>query len=157
MTRHNRYLVLIGLAALFASAAGLSAKDQQRRAQFLDSAEAKKLRLPFSEAVRAGDMLYLSGQIGNLPGELAPVPGGIVPESRQALDNIKHVLEKHGSAVDEVIKCTVFLANMAEWPKFNEVYREYFKAPYPARSAVGVNGLALGARVEIECLAYSPQ
>jgi reactive intermediate/imine deaminase len=102
-------------------------------------------------------MLYLSGQIGNLPGELAPVPGGIVPESRQALDNIKHVLEKHGSAVDEVIKCTVFLANMAEWPKFNEVYREYFKAPYPARSAVGVNGLALGARVEIECLAYSPQ
>jgi reactive intermediate/imine deaminase len=157
MTCYNRYLVLIAVAALFAAVATvLSAEDHGRRAEFLNSAEARKLGLPFSEAVRAGDILYLSGQIGNVPGELAVVPGGIVAESRQALDNVKHVLEQHGSGVEAVVKCMVFLADMAEWAKFNAVYREFFKPPYPARSAVGVNGLALGARVEIECVAYSP-
>jgi 2-iminobutanoate/2-iminopropanoate deaminase len=151
MTRYTRNLVLGALAALVATAS-LSTES----ARFLNSATAEKLKLPFSEAVHAGGLLYLSGQIGNVPGEPAPVPGGITAESRQALTNIAQVLQRNGSALDEVIKCTIFLVDMAEWSKFNAVYREFFKPPYPTRSAVGVKELALGARVEIECLAYSP-
>lgn len=151
-------LALIALVALFATAvAGCRAEGGEGRAQFLNSEQAGKLGLPFSEAVRAADFLYLSGQIGNVSGATAPVPGGVVPESRQALLNTKQVLQRHGSALDEVIKCTVFLVDMADWAKFNEVYREFFKPPYPTRSAVGVKELALGARVEVECLAYSPR
>lgn len=155
MTRYTLNLALIALVALFAAAAvSLSAES---RARFFNSAAAEKLKLPFSEAVHAGDLLYLSGQIGNVPGESAPVPGGIVAESRQALANIEQVLERQGSARDAVIKCTIFLVDMAEWTRFNSVYREFFKPPYPTRSAVGVKELALGARVEVECLAYSPR
>ena len=109
--------------------------------------------LPFSEAVRVGDLVLLAGQIGTRPGEMAVVPGGLEPEARQAMDNIRSVLERHGLSMAQVVKCTVMLADMAEWPAFNVIYREYFSPPYPARSALGANGLALGARVEVECLA----
>lgn len=147
---------LLVLVAIFTTAIPAQAQTE-RRAQFLNSGQAEKLGLPFSEAVRAGDFLYLSGQIGNTPDETAPVPGGIAAEARQALQNVKQTLERHGSASEAVIKCTVFLADMSEWAGFNKVYREFFKPPYPARSAVGVNGLALNARVEIECVAYAPR
>lgn len=109
--------------------------------------------LPFSEAVRVGDVLYLSGQIGVRPRTLELVAGGIEPEARQTMDNIRTVLRAAGSSLGHVIKCTVFLADMTEWAAFNEVYQSYFEAPYPARSALGANGLALGARVEVECIA----
>ena len=112
--------------------------------------------LPFSEAVQLGDVLFLSGQIGNVPGTLALVPGGIVPEARRALDNVRGVLERHGSSLEAVVKCTVFLADIAEWKAFNEVYREYFPRNLPARSALAASGLALGARVELECIAHVP-
>ena len=111
--------------------------------------------LPFSSAVRVGDLLFLSGQIGNVPGSRGLAPGGIQPETRQTLENIKAVLEHAGSSMDRVVKCTVFLADMAEWPAMNEVYRTFFPKDPPARSAMGVNGLALGARVEIECIALA--
>lgn len=110
------------------------------------------LDLPFSAAVRLDDTLYVSGNIGNLPGTLDLAPGGIEAETRQTLDNIKAVLEHAGSSMDRVVKCTVFLADMAEWGAMNEVYRRYFENP-PARSALGASGLALDARVEIECIA----
>ena len=112
--------------------------------------------LPFSEAVQLGDVLYVSGQIGNLPGTLALAPGGIVPESRRALDNMKAIVERHGASLGSVVKCTVFLADIADWRAFNEVYREYFPAVLPARSALAASGLALGARVELECIAHVP-
>ena len=112
---------------------------------------------PFSEAVQLGDVLYVSGQIGNLPGTLKLAPGGIVPEARRALENMREVLERHGSSLGSVVKCTVFLADIAEWAAFNEVYREYFRAALPARSALAASGLALGARVELECVAHVPQ
>ncbi len=112
--------------------------------------------LPFSEAVQLGNTLYVSGQVGILPGTLTLAPGGIDAEARRALDNIKAILEKHGSSLDHVMKCTVFLADIKEWPAFNAIYREYFKTNLPARSALGASGLALGARVEIECIAYVP-
>ena len=112
--------------------------------------------LPFSEAVKLGDTLYVSGQIGNLPGTLTLAPGGIGPEARRALENIKAIVERHGSSMDQVVKCTVFLADIKEWPAFNEIYREYFKTNLPARSALAASGLAIGARVEVECIAFVP-
>ncbi len=112
--------------------------------------------LPFSEAVRLGDTLYVSGQIGNAPGGVALVKGGIVPEARQALENIRAILERHGSSLDRVVKCTVFLADIKDWFAFNQVYRELFKTNLPARSALATSGLALGARVEVECVAFVP-
>ena len=111
------------------------------------------MQLPFSDAVRVGHMLYLSGKIGNIPGTRNLAEGGIAGETRQTLENIKASLEKHGSSLGEVVKCTVFLADIAEWAAMNEVYVEYFPVDPPARSALGSSGLALGARVEIECLA----
>lgn len=110
--------------------------------------------LPFSSAVRAGNTLYLSGNLGNIPGTLDLAEGGISGETRQTMDNISSVLQEFGSSMDEVVKCTVFLADMSEWGAMNEVYKTYFKNP-PARSALGANGLALNARVEIECIAVS--
>ena len=110
--------------------------------------------LPFSDAVQVGDTLYVSGHLGHLPGVLQVVPGGIAAESRQTLDNLKATLERCGSSLADVVKVTVFLADMAEWPAFNQVYREYFgEEDLPARSALGAAGLALGARVELECVA----
>jgi reactive intermediate/imine deaminase len=108
---------------------------------------------PFSEAVAYGGVLYLSGDIGTGPsGKL--VEGGIGPESRQTMENIKATLSRHGLSMGDIIKCTVFLADISEWTSFNEIYAEYFeKGRYPARSALAASGLALGARVELECIA----
>jgi 2-iminobutanoate/2-iminopropanoate deaminase len=112
--------------------------------------------LPFSLAVRADGLLFLSGQIGTLPGSLELVEGGIQAETRQTLENIRNTLEQVGATLDDVVKCTAFLADMSEWAAMNEVYREYFAVDPPARSAMGASGLALGARVEIECIAAAP-
>ena len=112
---------------------------------------------PFSPAVKVGNMLYLAGQVGVPSASAAAasvVPGGIEAETRQTMNNIKDVLEKTGSDLDHVVKCTVFMADMKEWDAMNAVYRTYFKnGKFPARSAFGANGLALNARVEIECIA----
>lgn len=111
---------------------------------------------PFSPAVRVGSMLYLAGQIGtaaDAKGD-AVVPGGIEAETRQTMSNIKDVLEKSGSDMDHVVKCAVFMADMKEWDAMNRVYATFFRnGKFPARSAFGTTGLALGARVEIECTA----
>lgn len=120
---------------------------------YLASERAKSLNLPFSEAVRVGDMLYLSGQLGNLPGTMDLAAGGIEGQTRQVMTNIQRILEANGSALDRIVKCTVMMADMAEWPKLNEIYVTYFPGPKPARSAFGATGLALDARVEIECWA----
>ena len=108
--------------------------------------------LPFSEAVEVGDLLFLSGQIG-VDGHEKLAAGGIGPETRQTLANIRAVLERHGSSLDRVVKVTVMLADIGEWAAMNAEYVAVFGKPLPARSAFGCNGLALGARVEIECIA----
>jgi len=110
-------------------------------------------QLPFSEAVRVGHMLYLSGQIGIDPATSKLAEGGIGAETRQTLENIKASLEKHGSSMAEVVKCTVYLADINEWAAMNKVYVTYFPSNPPARSALGTSGLALGSRTEIECMA----
>ena len=114
-------------------------------------------QVPFPEGTRVGNMLYLSGQLGNVPGKLELVPGGIAAEAQQTLANIRSILQAQGLDLQHLVRCTVMLADMAEWPAFNAVYREFFgDTPLPARSAFGCNGLALGARVEIECIASAP-
>lgn len=111
--------------------------------------------LPFSPAVRVGNLLYLSGQLGtDSTGKLAP--GGIEAETRQTLTNIKKLLEANGSSMDHVVKCLVMLADIGEWGRMNTVYVTFFPVHKPARSAFGATGLALGARLEIECIATLP-
>ena len=106
-----------------------------------------------SEVVRVGNVLYLSGKLGtDSTGKLAS--GGIAAETKQTLENIRAVLEKNGSSVDNVIKCTVMLADIREWADMNAVYVTFFrKERLPARSAFAVGGLVQSARVEIECMA----
>ena len=107
---------------------------------------------PFSEAVRVGNMLYLSGQIG-IDNSIKLVPDGIRAETKKALENIKDTLERCGSSLDNVIKVTVMLADISEWEAMNDVYVEFFAKHKPARSSFGATGLAMKARVEIECAA----
>lgn len=126
--------------------------DQDTEVSYLQMPGMEDRDLPFSSAVRVDNTLYLSGNLGNIPGTLDLAEGGISGETRQTMENISAVLQQFGSSMDEVVKCTVFLADMAEWGAMNEVYKTYFKNP-PARSALGANGLALNARVEIECIA----
>ncbi|HUR95780.1 MAG TPA: RidA family protein [Gemmatimonadales bacterium] len=111
--------------------------------------------LPFSAAVRVGPMLFLSGQLGtDSTGRL--VDGGVGPQTAQALENVRHLVESEGSGMDRVVKCTAMLADMAEWPAMNQEYVRHFPAgKLPARSAFGASGLALGARIEMECLAVA--
>ena len=149
----SRFAVPVVAALL---AACRSASLPPAPAEFLVSEETTRLGLPFSDAVRAGPFLFLSGQVGNVPGTLQLAPGGIASESRQALENIRSILERNGSSMRDVVKCTVFLADIKEWPAFNEVYRSAFTGRKPARSALAASGLALGARVEVECTAYAP-
>ena len=109
---------------------------------------------PFSTAVQVGDVLYLSGQIGVGPdGKLADTFEG---QAKQTMENIGGTLKAHGLGWGDVFKCTVFIADMKNWPAFNAVYVPYFPAgKLPARSAVGASGLALGAQLELECLAFA--
>ncbi|MGY8799166.1 MAG: RidA family protein [Longimicrobiales bacterium] len=117
-------------------------------------------RLPvFSTAVRSGNLIFLSGAIGALPNVSPPtlIEGGIVPEARLAMDNLYVGLEAAGVGWEDVVKCTVFLADMVDYGPFNEVYLEYFPSDPPARSAMSVRGLAFDARVEVECIAAVPE
>ena len=109
---------------------------------------------PFSPAVRVGNLIFVSGTLGTKPdGSL--VPGGIEPETRQVLENIKRTLAAAGLGMDRLVKCTAFLADLKEWPAMNAIYRSYFPTgKYPARAAVQAS-LLFGARVELECTAVA--
>jgi reactive intermediate/imine deaminase len=132
-----------------------------QKVEFLQSEEFKQTNMPFSEAVRVGDLLFLSGQIGevstDIPGELKVVNGGIRAETKQTMENIKSILERNGLSMDDVVKCTCMLADISEWAAMSEEYIKYFPNNKPARSAFAGTGLALGARVEIECIAVMNQ
>jgi reactive intermediate/imine deaminase len=147
------------LAALLLPMLAFAASPPPRAAahpEFHSSPDPLLKTMPFSEAVRAGDFLIVSGQIGSLPGEMALAPGGITGQARQAIENVRSILRRHGATLRDVVECTVFLADMKDWPAFNTVYRKYFKPPFPARSATGASGIALGAKVELQCTAYVP-
>src|SRR5262245_20811201 len=138
-------LAMLGAGAVVITAAGYSARRaapaQQGEVQFIGNSRF------LSSAVRVGNTLYLSGQLGT-SGER-----GIAPETKAALERIKALLEANGSNMDDVVKCTVFLADFAEWGAMNDVYVTFFPKHRPSRSAVDVSGLAQNARVEIECTA----
>lgn len=143
----------VAVAMCWFACLGLVFAAEPGSVEFLNSGKVFPTGLPFSEAVRVGNTLYLSGQIGIVPGTLKLVPGGLKGETKQTMENIKNSLEAHGYSMSNIVKCTVMLADMSEWGAFNEIYRSFFSNRYPARSALGANGLALGARVEVECIA----
>ncbi len=146
-----RYIVQRALTAIVAGAVVTGCSTARSEPEFLVTPEAA--RRPFSPAVRAGGLLFLAGKLGtDSAGKLAP--GGIRAEARQAMENIGAELRRAGSGFDRVVKCTVFLADTSEWAAMNEVYAPFFpEGKRPARTAVAVSGLALDARVEIECVA----
>lgn len=143
--------VVLVLAAL----SGCAARgDHHARVEHFPIPSDPEGKLPFADVVRAGGLLFQSGKLAFDPATNKLVPGGIQAETRATLDNIKETFARHGVGMDRVVKCTVFLADMKEWPAMNEVYVQYFPAGQrPARSALAASGLALGARVEIECIA----
>ncbi len=155
--RHSRLLPLLALSlaacsttrqepasASPATATGTSAPTSGG-IEFLGS------RGALSQAVRVGNLLYMSGQLGTDSAR------GITPETRLVMEKIKATVERYGSSMDRVVKCTVFLVDMSEWGAMNAVYTTYFAADKrPARSAVGTNGLVGNGRVEIECIAVMP-
>ena len=130
--------------------------DKPGQVSYYQSEAMAALNLPFSDAVRVGNMLYLSGNIGNVPGELRLVEGGLEAEARQTMENIKAVLEANGTSFDHAVKLTIMMDDISQWSRFNEIYKEYFPNNKPARSAFGADGLALGAALEVECIAYIP-
>jgi reactive intermediate/imine deaminase len=153
------FLVILFTTAIFSTGCEVNKETESGHPthntdiEYLTSAKTAALNLPFSEAVRVGNMLYLSGQIGTFPGTTQLAEGGIQGETRQTLENIKTVLEANGSSMDHVVKVTVMLADISEWPALNEVYVEYFPNNKPARSAFAGSGLAFNARCEIEVIA----
>jgi 2-iminobutanoate/2-iminopropanoate deaminase len=124
--------------------------------EFITSHGTRAAGLPFSDAVRVGDVLYLSGALGNVPGKTELVGGGIEAQTRAMMENIARVLNANGLSFDDVFKCLVMMKDMSEWPAFNKIYVDYFKPDrLPARSAFGASALALGAAIEMECWAYA--
>lgn len=145
----NRLLLVLAVVLL----AGCEVKvDADAEVEWLKSPGMEDLDLPFSAAVRVDNLLFVSGALGYDRDAGALVEGGIQPETQKTLENISQTLEHFGSSMDKVVKCTVFLADIAEWAAMNDVYTTFFTNK-PARSALGASGLALGARVEIECIA----
>lgn len=142
--------LLLGALSLVS---GTAMAQQPAQVEFLNSGTVVPASLPFSEAVRVDNTLYLSGTLGNVPGTMKLAPGGIKEETRQTMDNIQAILKAHGYAMSDLVKCSVMLADISEWTAFNDIYKTYFTAPYPARSAFAASGLALGARVEVDCIA----
>lgn len=139
---------LIALLAVLAVPVALVAQERQ-----VIHTPDEVAGLPFSTAVRVGNLLYLSGMIGNKPGTRELADTGVTGQTRAALENIKRVLVGAGSSLERAVKCTVFLTDIRDYQAMNAVYATYFPKDPPARSTVAGSGLALGARVEIECLA----
>jgi len=149
----KRYAVVA--VAVLITCIGVPGDSESAVVTKFDDGPLKGMGLPFSESVRVGDLLFLSGVLGVTDnGKLAP--GGVTAEADRAMQNIAGALERRGLSMQDIVKCTVFLANISEWAAFNEVYKRYMKPPYPARSALGANGLAENARLEIECIAAYP-
>ena len=156
--RANFHIILL-IILLFNSCVSVENKeviskaDTQDPIRFINSQENIERGYPFSEATIVNGIIYLSGEIGTLPdGSL--VSGGIIEETKQTLTNIKNKLEKMGGSMDDVFKCTCMLADIKDWPLMSQEYKKFFNnEKLPARSAFAGSGLALGAKLEIECMA----
>ena len=128
-------------------------ENSQNEIEYVNSDDTKVKGYPFSDAAVVNGVIYLSGAIGTLP-DGSVVTGGIIAETRQTMTNIKNTLEKMGGSMDDVFKCTCMLADIKDWPLMSQEYKKFFKPDkLPARSAFAGSGLALGAKLEIECMA----
>jgi reactive intermediate/imine deaminase len=146
--------ILISVILLVTACQPAANESSSSEIEFLHMPGTKNLGLPFSSAVRVDNMLYLSGIIGTEPDVDRPVSGGIRAEAIRAMEILQEELEAFGSSMDRVVKCTVFLVDENDRAAFNEIYMSYFDS-LPARSGVTVKGLALGARMELECIAVA--
>lgn len=108
---------------------------------------------PYSPAILSGDFLFCAGQGPLEPGTTAVMAGDLRAQTRRVLENLKAVLEAGGSSLDGVVKCNVYLADIADFAAMNEVYSHYFRSPYPARTTIQVGALPMGIRIEIDCIA----
>ena len=155
----QRLFIILAVFSISACAETVGSDDQTEKSakstdvEWLNPPGTDIGNRPYSTAVRVDNMLYLSGALGVVPGTGALAEGGIQGETRQTLENISASLEMFGSSLDRDVKCTVFLADIAEWGAMNEVYTTFFPNK-PARSAVGNVRLGLDARLEIECMAF---
>jgi 2-iminobutanoate/2-iminopropanoate deaminase len=148
--------LLIGAGIVLLGVRGLSAKAPNVDTSAVQYVHSSDSTAPFSPAVRVENILYLSGQIG--AGADGRLPPQFADQARQTMENVRATLKGSGSSFDDVFKCTVMLADMSHWEEFNRIYVTYFKSErLPARSAIGANGLARGAMLELECAAYSPR
>jgi len=148
---HGAWLGTLALVLAAAGSTASSAPPPASSAQYLKS---NVPNAPFSAAVRVDNILYLSGQIGIGPD--GKLPADFEDQVRQTMANVQQTLRQGGLSFDDVFKCTVMLADMSRWEDFNKIYVSYFKPErLPARSALGANGLARGALVELECTAYA--
>ena len=130
-----------------------NSQSSQNEIQYVNSDETKEKGYPFSDATVVNGIIYLSGAIGTLP-DGSVVSGGVVAETRQTMMNIKNRLEKMGGSMDDIFKCTCMLADIKDWPLMSQEYKKFFNPDkLPARSAFAGSGLALGAKLEIECMA----
>lgn len=146
------FLTLFAALTSGAQAHEPATEGEAAEIRYIVNEDMKQRGLPFSSAVEVDGLIFLSGTLGTVPGgELAA--GGIGPEARQTMENIKSLLASEGLGMERVVKCTVMLADIKEWLAFNAVYVDFFEDNYPARSAFAASGLALGARVEVECIA----
>ena len=150
-------LTIILAALIVATALFISrADDEPPRHEVVAVPGLLPAGVPFTPAVRAGGLIFLSGQVGIRPGSFELVDGGIEAEARQTMENIGQVLVAAGAGFDDIVKCTVFLRDIADWAAFNEVYGDYFPDGPPARSAFAASGLVLGAAAEVDCIAAEP-
>lgn len=146
----------IAAGILFAAAPAPAPATSQPAVEYFPASPVQGRPAPFSSAVRVGDVLYLSGQIGIRPD--GKLPDTFEGQAKQTMENVGAALKGRGLGWGDVFKCTVFIADMKNWPAFNAVYVPYFPAgKLPARSAVGASGLALGAQLELECMAHVRQ
>ena len=146
---------MIFLAAAFLFAASTEAEGQSKRKRAVQAADAPKAIGPYSQAIVANGFVYAAGQIGSDPKTGTLVDGGVEAQTEQALKNLAAVLKAAGSSMDDAVKTTVFLADINDFAKMNEVYARHFKQPFPARSTVQVARLPRDARVEIEVVALA--
>ena len=143
-----RLLLLLPLLLLVGCSADNQDKISANQPNRLIMPLTEKNNYPFSDAVKVGSLLFISGMVGS-----DETIGDLVTETHDIFSQMKAVLAEYDLSFDDVVKCTVFLDDVDEWGKFNSVYTQYFKKPYPARSALGADGLALGASLELECIA----
>lgn len=149
-----RNAILISLSALVLTACQTTVDKPKTSSSihFGTSQAMKDQGFPLSNYTESDDWVFLSGMLGLVPGK-GLIDGGITPETRQTMENIKENLAKEGLDTSNLMKCTAILADMKDWPAFNEEYKKHFNENYPARTVFGASGLAFNARVEVECIA----